>query len=128
MRNGDTFVRLRAVKEITGLSRSSIYRRIAEGTLPKQINLGDRAVGWLRSEIDQWVTERVANSRPTATTSQFGNLQNPENHPHCAANILVNGSFPHDTARDAEGKQQGDRSSPSNCRVQTDYCEVRDGR
>jgi prophage regulatory protein len=41
-------------------SRSTIYLMISRGEFPKQISLGARAVGWLRSEIDQWIESRVA--------------------------------------------------------------------
>lgn len=43
------------VKERTGLSRSTIYAKIAQGTFPKPVCLGARAVGWLESEIDEWI-------------------------------------------------------------------------
>jgi len=56
-------LRLPQVKTQTGLSRSSIYLRIAEGTFPRQINLGGRAVGWLSSSVDNWIKERLAESR-----------------------------------------------------------------
>lgn len=56
-------LRLPAVKARTGLSRSTIYARIAEGRFPKAINLGGRAVGWLDSEIQAWVHEQVAATR-----------------------------------------------------------------
>lgn len=39
-------IRLPAVTNLTGLSRSAIYERISKGTFPKQICLGNRAVGW----------------------------------------------------------------------------------
>ena len=51
------------VEEMTGLRRSTIYAAIAAGTFPKPIHLGARAVGWLEGEIDQWLAERVAQSR-----------------------------------------------------------------
>ncbi len=53
-------IRLTEVKHRTGLSRSTIYARIAEGTFPEQIPLGGRAVGWLDSEIDQWIADQIA--------------------------------------------------------------------
>lgn len=53
-------IRLTEVKHRTGLSRSTIYERIAEGTFPEQIPLGGRAVGWLDSEIDQWIADQIA--------------------------------------------------------------------
>ena len=56
----DEVLRLPGVKRRTGLSRSSLYLRIAEGTFPKPIPLGDRAVGWLSNEVDAWVSSRVA--------------------------------------------------------------------
>lgn len=59
----DTILRLPAVKAITGLSRSTIYARIAEGTFPKSVSLGGRAVGWLRSEVEAWLAERIEESR-----------------------------------------------------------------
>ena len=56
-------LRLPEVKSQTGLSRSAIYQRIAECTFPKQISLGSRAVGWLESDIQTWIKERLAESR-----------------------------------------------------------------
>ena len=58
--------RLAAVKARTGLSRSTIYLRMAAGTFPKAISLGDRAVGWLDSEIAEWIAQRVEQSRAKA--------------------------------------------------------------
>jgi prophage regulatory protein len=52
-------LRLPAVKKKTGLSRSSIYLRISQGTFPKQINLGVRAVAWVESEILDWIDSRI---------------------------------------------------------------------
>ncbi len=56
-------LRLPKVKSITGLSRSTIYLRIAEGNFPKQINLGSRSVGWLESDIQDWIAGRIQESR-----------------------------------------------------------------
>ena len=61
-----SFQRLPEVKKDTGLSRSAIYQRIAEGTFPKQINLGGRAVAWLESDIQNWIEQRLAASRGEA--------------------------------------------------------------
>ena len=51
-------IRLSAVKEITGLSRSSIY---AEQSFPRAVKLraGGRSVGWVADEIHDWVSERI---------------------------------------------------------------------
>ncbi len=56
-------LRLPQVKNQTGLSRSTIYLRIAEGSFPKQINLGGRAVGWESEDIQTWIKQRIAASR-----------------------------------------------------------------
>lgn len=55
----DYILRLPTVKERTGLSRSSIYRYISLGIFPKSVPLGGHSVGWLSSEIDKWIEERV---------------------------------------------------------------------
>jgi prophage regulatory protein len=59
----NTIRRLPHVKSRTGLSRSSIYLRIAQGSFPKPISLGGRAVGWLESDIEEWIQNRVEKSR-----------------------------------------------------------------
>jgi len=59
----NTILRLPAVKARTGLSRSTIYLRVNDGTFPKSINLGARAVGWLESEIDNWLSQKIEQSR-----------------------------------------------------------------
>jgi len=56
-------LRLPEVKATTGLSKSTIYARIAEGTFPKQIPLGPRLVVWVESEIQNWIAEQVAATR-----------------------------------------------------------------
>ena len=58
-----TILRLPQVKYHTGLSRSAIYQRITEGSFPKQISLGSRAVGWLEADIQNWIKQRLAESR-----------------------------------------------------------------
>jgi len=61
-----SILRLPAVKARTGLSRSTIYLRVSESTFPKPVSLGGRAVGWIESEIQQWLEQRIAASRKTA--------------------------------------------------------------
>ena len=57
------FLRLPEVKQTTGLSKSSIYARISEGTFPKQIPLGQRLVVWVESDIQNWISEQVSAAR-----------------------------------------------------------------
>jgi len=56
-------IKLPKVEDKTGKSRSSIYREAAAGKFPKPIKLSERSSGWLESEIDQWIDERIAASR-----------------------------------------------------------------
>lgn len=50
-------IRLPEVKARVGLSRSSIYLRIAEGTFPAPVRLGEKSVAWLETDIDAWIAE-----------------------------------------------------------------------
>lgn len=59
-------LRLPAVKTRTGLSRSTIYLRISEDSFPHPISLGGRAVGWIESEIDEWLEQQIKASRKAA--------------------------------------------------------------
>ncbi|MNG10983.1 Prophage CP4-57 regulatory protein (AlpA) [compost metagenome] len=52
-------IRLKEVIECTGLGRSTIYKYISEGSFPKPVPLGDRAVGWVESEVMSWVMARI---------------------------------------------------------------------
>ncbi len=56
-------LRRKKVETKTGISRSTIYNGIKKGTFPKQIQLGQQSVGWLESEIDAWLRDRIAASR-----------------------------------------------------------------
>lgn len=56
-------LRLPEVIKITGRSRSSIYADIAEGAFPAPIGLGARAVGWLKSDVNFWIEEKITASK-----------------------------------------------------------------
>ena len=58
-----SILRLPAVKARTGLSRSTIYLRISEGDFPKPISLGGRAVGWVESDIQDWLQQQIDATR-----------------------------------------------------------------
>lgn len=53
-------IRLKEVIDLTGLARSSVYRYVAQNSFPKPVSLGDRAVGWVESEVREWISERIA--------------------------------------------------------------------
>ncbi|PXZ07590.1 DNA-binding protein [Gilliamella apicola] len=48
-------LRLPKVMEKTGLKRATIYFHIKQNTFPKQFKIGQRAVAWLESDIDDWI-------------------------------------------------------------------------
>lgn len=56
-------IRRKVVEDKTGLSRSSIYLFISKGKFPAPISLGEKAVGWVESEVDSWVNQRIEQSR-----------------------------------------------------------------
>lgn len=56
----ESLLRLDAVKARTGLSRSDVYRRIAEGSFPRPVNLSKRMAAWPASEVDAWVSAQIA--------------------------------------------------------------------
>ena len=53
----DRIVRMKTVLARTGLSRSTIYRKIAEGTFPAQIRISANGAGWRESDIDRWIAD-----------------------------------------------------------------------
>lgn len=56
-------LKLPVVEDRTGYRRSSIYLKISQGIFPTPISLGTRSVGWLESEIDAWIEQRIQQSR-----------------------------------------------------------------
>jgi prophage regulatory protein len=57
----ESILRLPAVQSRTGLSRSSIYLKVSQGTFPRSVSLGSRSVGWFESQIEEW----LANLTPS---------------------------------------------------------------
>jgi prophage regulatory protein len=58
-----TILRLPSVKARTGLSRSSIYAFASQGSFPRPISLGARAVGWNSESVDAWIAGRIEQSQ-----------------------------------------------------------------
>ena len=52
-------IRLKQVKAMTGLSRSTIYRFMSVREFPKQIKLGPKSSGWLIDEVDEWIKRQI---------------------------------------------------------------------
>jgi prophage regulatory protein len=51
----DRILRIRTVLDRTGLSRSTLYRKIQEGRFPKQISISTRCAGWRESAVNEWL-------------------------------------------------------------------------
>jgi prophage regulatory protein len=60
MREPDRIIRLKTVLARTGLSRSTIYRKIAERTFPAQIKISVNGSGWHESDINRWIADPVS--------------------------------------------------------------------
>jgi prophage regulatory protein len=60
MREPDRIIRLKTVISRTGLSRSTLYRKIAEGTFPAQLRISTNGTGWHESDINRWIANPVA--------------------------------------------------------------------
>lgn len=56
----ERIVRLKTVLDRTGLSRSTVYRKIAEGTFLRQVKISIHGAGWHESAIDRWVANPAA--------------------------------------------------------------------
>ncbi len=57
MHQPDRIIRLSTVLVRTGLSRSTIYRKIADGTFPAQIKISVHGAGWRESDINRWIDD-----------------------------------------------------------------------
>jgi prophage regulatory protein len=58
-------LRLPIVLDRTGLSRSTVYQRVTEGKFPRPVSLGARAVGWIETEVEEWIAGQIEASRGT---------------------------------------------------------------
>ena len=50
-----TLIKIAKLKAVTCLSKGTIYRLVAEGSFPKQVNIGPRAVAWRSDDIIKWM-------------------------------------------------------------------------
>lgn len=66
-RDGARILRFKQVAVLVGLGKSSIYRKVQEGTFPKPIKLGSaRASGWISTEVYGWIDDQIRRSRKAA--------------------------------------------------------------
>lgn len=54
-----TILRLSDVTKLTNISRSGIYLKVSNGSFPAPISLGGRAIGWLESELEEWINQQI---------------------------------------------------------------------
>ena len=57
----NTIIKLPAATKKAGISRSLLYKLEAQGDFPKKIKLSPRAIGFLESEVDDWITKKAEN-------------------------------------------------------------------
>jgi prophage regulatory protein len=77
------FARLPTVIQVTGLSRSTIYRMVASGAFPAPVQVGLRAVAWRWAEVDRWSESRHsanADPRPLPRVRRRTAEARPETH------------------------------------------------
>lgn len=60
MNNSDRIIRMKTVLARTGLSRSTLYRKIADGTFPRQLPISVHGAGWRESAVNRWIADPAA--------------------------------------------------------------------
>jgi len=61
------FIKIKELNGITSLSTATTYRLMAESKFPKQIKVtGSKSVAWDSQEIDDWLEQRIADSKSVA--------------------------------------------------------------
>ncbi len=73
-------LRINEVTNLTGLSKSSIYKQVRQNQFPQSIKLTARATGWDSREVEKWITNKI-NQNKDLVDGSYCNLllQNKEN-------------------------------------------------
>ena len=58
-----SLIRLQEVQRRVGYGKAWIYKLIANNRFPKQVKIGTRSIAFVESEIDEWINQRIAESR-----------------------------------------------------------------
>ena len=69
MPEADRFLRMRSVLERVGFSRSTLYRKMQEGTFPRQVRISDYCRGWRESAINRWMANPTGYREPDDATN-----------------------------------------------------------
>jgi len=65
-----SLLRRRDVEQLTGLSRSEIYRRLTDGTFPRPVRISSHMVRWLARDVVLWIESVAANDNSSARPRQ----------------------------------------------------------
>lgn len=65
-------LRLKSVLERTGLSRSTLYRKVHDGTFPKPLRISERCTGWRDCDVDSWLRNPESYSAEAAALDPLG--------------------------------------------------------
>ncbi|EMM6764535.1 AlpA family transcriptional regulator [Pluralibacter gergoviae] len=58
-----SLIRFDEVQKRTGYSKAWIYRLLKENRFPQSVKIGSRAIAFIESEVDEWINQRIAESR-----------------------------------------------------------------
>ena len=72
MTTPNRILRLGSVLERTGLSRSTLYRKMQAGSFPAQVRISERCIGWRESDIERWLRNPMHYSRTEAGPDPLG--------------------------------------------------------
>ena len=73
----ERILRMRTVLERTGLSRSTLYRKMRDGTFPKQVRISEHCCGWRESAINRWIADPAAYTEKKTTEALAGSTDRP---------------------------------------------------
>ncbi|MBI6344398.1 AlpA family transcriptional regulator [Proteus mirabilis] len=59
----ESLIRLPEVMRRTGFSKPYLYKLISDDKFPKQVKIGSRSIAFVESEVDEWIANKIAESR-----------------------------------------------------------------
>ncbi|MDI1366140.1 MAG: AlpA family phage regulatory protein [bacterium] len=71
MAEPDRILRIRTVLQRTGLSRSTLYRKIQDGSFPRQVQISVHGAGWQESAINRWIANPEGYGRDPSRTLEM---------------------------------------------------------
>jgi prophage regulatory protein len=73
----ERILRMRTVLGRTGLSRSTLYRKMRGGTFPKQVRISEHCCGWRESAINRWIADPTAYNEKKTGEAVPGSTDRP---------------------------------------------------